>query len=443
MAGKYSYWLTTGKYSLLQKMSVLLFGVLAFMLLARYYSPEKFGVWALFILIASIVETSRNALIRNGYVLFMNTKNKEELPCVEMSALVTNCILSASLIIIFLISRSTLENLFNAPGLSTILLYYSFALILLIPFSQLEINLYAKTNFQGVFWLYFLRNGVFTLMVVIIYLFKPIITLGQLSVFYGLSILPGIFAGLYYVRKHDSRSFIWNKKVFKEFIGYGKYVFGNNIFSLIFVSTDSLMTARWISSVAFSFYNVGSRILNFVDIPSQVLSDVMFPRAAQMSSPDKKADMKRIYEKTVAATLSFILPVVLIVFVFADQFVLIIAGNKYLAATPVLKIMIFYTLFLPFIKQFGNIMDAKGKPHTNFWLMLIFCIINFISNYLFISEYGLLGAAYGTLATYILLFISTQIILFRSISSSIFNIFRYTIHFYPEYLKGIKKYISK
>lgn len=44
-------------------------------------------------------------------------------------------------------------------------------------------------------------------------------------------------------------------------------------------------------------------------------------------------------------------------------------------------LLIFYAVFLPFVKQFGNIMDAKGKPHINFWLMMVMAFFNLLANY--------------------------------------------------------------
>ena len=44
MAQKYSYWLNSGKYSLLQKAFVMFFGILSFMVLARALAPAELGV---------------------------------------------------------------------------------------------------------------------------------------------------------------------------------------------------------------------------------------------------------------------------------------------------------------------------------------------------------------------------------------------------------------
>ena len=42
---KYSYWIHSGKYTAIQKFSVLGMGIVSFMLLTRVLGPEGFGVW--------------------------------------------------------------------------------------------------------------------------------------------------------------------------------------------------------------------------------------------------------------------------------------------------------------------------------------------------------------------------------------------------------------
>ena len=94
MAQKYSYWLSSGKYTMMQRVMVLLFGVMSFMILARDLEQQALGVWGLFLITSSIVETLRNSLIKNGYVLFINSKDEEEHPGHEYAAIYINIVFS-------------------------------------------------------------------------------------------------------------------------------------------------------------------------------------------------------------------------------------------------------------------------------------------------------------------------------------------------------------
>lgn len=435
MGKKYSYWVNSGKYSMMQKLSVIFFGVLAFMLLARALQPQELGVWGLFLIISSIIETSRNALIRNGYILFIHTRETDEHPGIEYAALMTNITFSAIFIGLFLALAHMFEQILNAPGLATLLYYYCITLLVLIPFSYIEIFLTSRKDFKGIFWMYFIRNGIFLLSLVYFYFSKTSLSITLLAVLYCSCAFLGLLTGTMQCRRYERVQMKKENKIYIQFIGFGKYVFGNNLFSLIFRSTDSFMTASLISSAASAFYTTCGRITNFVDLPSQVLGDIMFPKAAQIMKKNDRSSIKAIYEKTVAATLTFTIPVILLVLFFPRQILYVLAGDEYLTASPILQVMVFYGFFLPFIKQFGNIMDAMGRPKVNFFLMGVFAPVNIALNLIGIHYFGLYGAAYGTLLSYFLLFLTTQIILKHVLEISVMNVFGNIISLYPDYVQ--------
>ena len=439
MTAKYSYWIHSGKYAMMQKLFSIILGMLSFMLLARVFDPEDFGVWGLFVIISSIIETCRNALVKNGYIRFINSTVQEERPVVEAAALFINTAFTLLLFFALIFLGPHFADLLHAHGLGEMLQWSSIGILFLGPFSWFENLFYSRYKFREIFWIYFIRNTVFFATTIFWFLSGTIPSKNLVVIFYSLSILPSVIYALLVYMKDEPVRFRHSFLKVREFLRYSKYVLGNNFFSLVFVSADSFMTSRFVSPFASSFYSTGARLLHFADIPSQVFGDIMFPRAAQLATNGTVADVRNIYEKTVAASLTLILPMVLFVLLFTKWIILFLVGEKYIMAVPVIRLLIFYSLFLPFLKQFGNIMDARGKPHVNFWLMLFIAFLNLVLNYLFIKLFGVYGAATGTLSTYVIVFIITQIVLFKT-SQVLLNI----PHLYKEYyiiaLKGLRKF---
>ena len=443
MSRKYSYWLDTGKYAMLQKLFSILLGMLSFMVLARIFIPADFGVWGLFIIISSVIETCRNALVRNGYIRFINARPASAKPFIESAAMLTNVSFTILLIIVLLFSGYFFESLLRANGLGTMMQYYAAGLLLLAPFSWFENFFYSRMDFRAIFWMYLLRNAGFFAVVLFFYISESPLDKNMAVIWYSLVLLPGIVAAVYFYKAHEPVRMVRNIPLLKEFLHYGKYVLGNNFFSLVFVSTDSFMTSRYVSAVALSYYGTGTRLLNFADIPSQVLGDIMFPRAAQLVANGTNEEVRRIYEKTVAASLTLILPFVLVVLLFTDSIILVLVGPQYLPARPLIMLLIFYAVFLPFVKQFGNIMDAKGKPHINFWLMMVMAFFNLLANYFFIRHFGMFGSAIGTLSSYVILFLFTQIVLNRMIGVNTFRLLGYIPALYTDYFRMAIQFIKK
>ena len=87
--------------------------------------------------------------------------------------------------------------------------------------------------------------------------------------------------------------------------------------------------------------------------------------------------------------------------------------------------------------------NAINKPKVNFQLMLVTFLLNVVFNYIFISNYGLLGAAYGTLLAYLVSFVANQIILKKYLSINTVDVLSYVLEAYVMMYKKTIKLISK
>jgi O-antigen/teichoic acid export membrane protein len=267
-------------------------------------------------------------------------------------------------------------------------------------FFHVEFILQAKSNFRAVFLMYLLKQAVFLCLITFLALFyedsdklSVLVLLQFISVF-----VATIFA--YYIGraflKYSKPELVWVAQLWD----YGKFVLATNVNSLIFRNTDHFMIAALISPTAVAYYNVAIRITNFLDLPSTAASEALFPKSVQLSNTNSGKENKKLYEVTVGVILASLIPLTLLIFFLAEEAITFIASEKYAEARPILQITLFYSLLLPFLKQFGMIMDSIGKPKLNTKLTIILSVSNFFFNYFLIKNLGLSGAAYGTLITY-------------------------------------------
>jgi lipopolysaccharide exporter len=136
-----------------------------------------------------------------------------------------------------------------------------------------------------------------------------------------------------------------------------------------------------------------------------------------------KEGVRDIYIKSVSLMLALSLPMVIPLFIFAELIIGLVFGQEYLDAVPILRVTIFYSLIIPFNRQFGTIMDGLKKPKINFYLLVMAAVLNVILNYIFLDMYGIIGCAYGTLLSFTVLFIMNQIILYRSFKINTLKVF--------------------
>ena len=229
------------------------------------------------------------------------------------------------------------------------------------------------------------------------------------------------------------------KKWLPQLWKFGRYVFGTNISAQLFRSGDAFLTSALISPAVSAFYNASNRISNLVDLPSNILADVAFIKAAQLDNTNKLA-VKNMYEKTTGAILVFSFPALIIISLFPELILRVLAGPAFVDAAPILRITAFFGFVLPFLKQYGTIMDATGFPHINFRTNLLSCVLNIIFNIVCIYSFGFIGAAIGTAVTYFCTFCLTQRILYKKFGISILQVLANTFNFYGMLLSMAKKY---
>jgi O-antigen/teichoic acid export membrane protein len=330
------------------------------------------------------------------------------------------------------------SRILEAPALEPMLYIFFIGMLLLIPFSHFEWIMYSKSQFRALFWTFFFRQGISLLLIVVFLLLNDKVSLNQLVIFYCIGILIGMGVAYTNVKQHLEKTFILSVEWLKRLWHFGKYVFGSGLSTLVFANASQLMLSPLLGSTIFTAsQSVATRVINLADMPSQVLSDMLFPKSSRKEIAQNTEIIKYYYEKTVGATLSFAIPIILFILLFPKFIILIIAGPQYLDAIPYLQLISLSGVFLAFLKQFGVIMDSTGKPQINFCTITITAFIHVIFTYFLIREVGFIGAAYALLCSHVVCFIISQVLLYRYFGIHFLNCFKYGFRFYPELLKMV------
>ena len=70
-------------------------------------------------------------------------------------------------------------------------------------------------------------------------------------------------------------------------------------------------------------------------------------------------------------------------------------------------------------------------------------IINIISNYIFITNFGIIGAAYGTLTSYTLTFLAQQYVLYKMLDIKAYRAILYIPDFYRQGISLARNFLNK
>lgn len=412
--------LTSGLYSMGDRVSALVFGFGTLWMLTRLTVPALFGVWVFFQMVTATFEVARQGLIQNGLIRYLTITEEREHAALHGGAWLLNGVLAVAGAAALFFGGGPVERWLHYPGLERLMDVYALTFLVMTPLWHFNYVQQAHLEFRGAFWATIFRYATMFSLVAAVYFgllavdatgveLLLVLAWGQLA-----AAFLGTVVSYRYARKFIPEGVKLSRRWARKLIDFGKYVFGTNLSSMLYKQVDTAMLgALLISSAPAAIYGLAIRITNFVDVPTLAVASIVFPESSRRSTGDGPEAQARMYEKAVAAILAFVLPALIVVGLIPGLLVQLTGGSQYEATVPVLQVTVLFSLFIPFANQFGTLLDASGNPKLNFVYTTTGMLLNVGVNYVFISRYGVIGAPLGTLTTYFVMFCAMQALLYR------------------------------
>ena len=438
LAAGSSYWMTSGFYTMMQRITTMITGFGSFYILLRILDKNEIGVWALFVTVTALIEVARGGLIQNALIKFSAGADESDKPKIMNASLVLNILVTIASIILLFILSVFMPDVWKAPEIKNMFWLYSITTFILIFYYQFNFLQQSLMDFKGIFYSNFARQGVFFLGILTASVFKYKIQLSELVWLFTIGAFAGTLVSIPFIKNTFKITFTiewdWVKKLFH----YGKFVFGTNISSMIYTSIDQVMLGILMPVSSVAIFNTANRITNFAEVPLSSVAAIVFPQSARRIETGGMEAVCYLYERSVGLLIAIIFPVVIVCFFFAKSLISIIAGTEYYDAIPILQVIVLATLLQPFVRQFGVTMDSIGKPKTNFILLVFIALVNILSNYIFISTFGVFGAAFGTFSALVVFVIISQYILRKEAGVKTHHTFIYAYRFYVDGFRIIR-----
>jgi lipopolysaccharide exporter len=437
---KENYWLRSGLLNVLQNFSGVFFGFASFYFLVRVLTKDHFGTWTLFMSITTILEIIRSGLIQNALIKYISSSQKEQHAEIISASFTISGILTLVCILGNFIFAPHLAVLWKSPELIKMLYTYNILFFFTGILTQFNCVEQANLSFSGIVLTNFIRQFSLFFYILISYIVGYKIELVNLIYVQIFSVMLSCIIAYFQVKPYFQISFKFYPEWMRKLFNYGKYAFGTSISSILSGTIDQMMLGALLSTAASGAFNIAVRITNLFDIPTNAVAAIVFPQSAKRMETEGKEGIKYLYEKSVGTILAILVPGLFVLYFGSGLVVHFIAGAKYEDSVPLLKVTLLYCLFIPYGRQFGTILDSIGRTKLTFYIVLITASLNLGLNYIFISRFGVIGAAYATLVSNIVGFTIGQIILKRELNVNVFSTFVYAYRFYPEVYN---KYVLK
>ena len=219
---------------------------------------------------------------------------------------------------------------------------------------------------------------------------------------YLISGITVVLVSLFYILIHYRKflilpDFYKRKDLFKEIFRYSNSIIIAGVAGTIFISTDKIIIQYFESAGIVALYSVAFSTAVLLTLFVNPVRQVIQPIIANKWHIKEIRTIENIVSMIYNNYLMFILPLVLSFFVFADNFILAIYGEKFINASLILRILVFGVL-ISIINSFAGItLSSIGKPKVLSRIVIVTGICNLLLSVILINVCGIMGVAIATL----------------------------------------------
>lgn len=317
---------------------------------ARLLSPSAFGIFG----IASLGLGSLEVFTETGINIFLvQEKNTDRY---TNSAWIISIVRGILISLLLILTAPIITLFFNSSEA-----YHYILILSVVPFIKGFINP-SIVNFQKdlklhrEFWyrsIIFTIESIFTVVFTLYFKTPMGLAAGLIS-----GALVEVFISHVFISPKPKIEFnaIKIKKIFHN----GKWVTAYGIFNYLSEELDNAVVAKILGATSLGIYDLAYRF-SYLPISEigDVVSRVVFPLYVKII--EDKRRLRSTFLKTSFVISLFVLLAGVILFVFANQIVTIVLGQKWIDAVPILKILILYGVCRGSFGPFSALFLALNK----------------------------------------------------------------------------------
>lgn len=330
---------------------------LTMIVLARKLGPSVFGLFSLTLVVVSSFELFKSMGVDAALIRW---QSKDIRPAAD-TAFVIIPALGFSLFSILFVCAPAISRFMNAPEMEPVLRTLGMVFVVNC-FSRVHSALLERR-----------------MQFKIISLAELVSTLGYCACAITLAFLkPNVWAlvyafilkGLLYLAvlwKGSSwkPAFRFHPGIAKEMLHFGKYIFLGSMVWFLRMNLDNVLVGKYLGAAVLGLYAVAFNIANFgADFFAFKINRVVYPAFSRMSADS--GSLKSAFLKTFTYLAVIGLPLGTVVFLLGGDFIGLAYGNRWLQASPVVRILAFTGIFNTLNAASSALFLARGRSRVVF-----------------------------------------------------------------------------
>ena len=175
-------------------------------------------------------------------------------------------------------------------------------------------------------------------------------------------------AGFWWIFLRSSTRSLWQWQFSREIadwmLRYGGVLFIGALATTILLQFDNFIIGTLVGTTALGYYSLAYKIAQWpTGLVTHIVSRTALPTYALLQNDPTR--LAKAFQMSLWVILSVAIPIALVIFVIAPDFLLVLYGEQWLPSATLLRVLIFYSVLRPLFDDTGGLFIAIGKPY---WL---------------------------------------------------------------------------
>jgi len=190
---------------------------------------------------------------------------------------------------------------------------------------------------------------------------------------------------------------------FKEMLSFSWPLIFSGLAWFLISGFDKIMLGILTSEVEVGYYNGATPIARHLIFFYTITVFIFQPIASKLYAQKNIQELKRYYQVLTKWIFTLAFPFIMVLLLFPETIITLFYGSKYIIASQALQLMTIGIMIYLLLALSAEVITVLGKTKIILLFTLIGGGINIILNYLLIPLYGINGAAFATMTSFIII----------------------------------------
>ncbi len=381
----YTRTIESGKWFAYSILAQRVLNLVTFLVLARLLAPQDYGVITIIFAVADFLDSLSNPAIGSALL-----QQKESIEQYLDTSWTFEFVRSFCVALLVYVSGPAIGAFFSVIPAHVPIIQWSGLFIVLGALGHSRQILYFKElEYHKIFWRDTVSVFVYSI-VTVLYAFSVEASAWALFWGYCARYVTSTLVVYWFDPVMPRMDFKFGK--LRQFLGYGKWVYGQNMLDFLLGSLDKILVGRLLDTGELGFYSRARDLPQTLSSPvAALLRKVGF--SAYVKVQDDLSKLQRGFLQSLDVVLLGTVPFALLLLFEGGSIITVLLGTKWLGVVVPLKIFSVGTIFLGLTSLVSPLFAAVGRPDVPFFMNILQIVLLAPSFYLGVTWHGLPGGA--------------------------------------------------